>query len=52
MANHYNNKDIGISLVTLSQESYDDYRKATVIYFYLTEHWLVKLAVKLKLIKL
>ena len=38
--------------VTISQESYDDYRKATVIYFYLTNHWLVRLAIKLKIIKL
>ena len=52
MANHYNNKDIGISLVTLSQESYNDYRKASVAYFYLINHWLVRLAVKLRIIKL
>ena len=38
--------------VTISQESYDDYRKATVSYFYLTNHWLVRLAIKLKIIKL
>ena len=38
--------------VTISQKSYDDFRKATVAYFYLTNHWLVKLGIKLKLIKL
>ena len=38
--------------VTISQESYDDYRKATAVYFYLTNHWLVRLAVKLRIIKL
>ena len=36
----------------ISQESYKDYRKASVAYFYLTSHWLVKLGIKLKLLKL
>jgi|21_taG_2_1085346.scaffolds.fasta_scaffold04219_4 hypothetical protein len=36
----------------ISQESYKDYRKASVAYFYLTNHWLVKLAAKFKIIKL
>ena len=44
----YNNKRMAF----IPQESYDDYRKATVAYFYLTNHWLIKLGIKLKLIKL
>ena len=36
----------------ISQESYKDYKKASVAYFYLTSHWLVKLGIKLKLLKL
>ena len=40
-----NNKE-----VTISQASYKDFMYATRVYFYLTEHWLVRLAIKLGVI--